>query len=77
MKSNKTEALWQTVAEIVRRSPQQAAALELETHAYILLTLLDFEISSSNLVAIYHSAIEGESLEWLIDRLNHEQFKHS
>lgn len=77
MKSDKSEALWQTIIEIVRRSPEQAAALELETNAYLLLTVLGFEISSGTVAVIYHSAIEGENLEWLVDRLNHERTKAS
>ncbi len=77
MKSNNSEVLWQTIIDIVRRSPEQSAALELETNAYILLTILGFEISSGTIAVIYHSAIEGENLEWLVDRLNHERTKAS
>lgn len=77
MKSDKNENLWLSIVEIIRNSPAQSAALELETQAYLLLTLLNYEISPRTIAVIYHSAVEGENLEWLVDRLEHEKFKVS
>ncbi|MBN8535805.1 MAG: hypothetical protein J0M15_02025 [Deltaproteobacteria bacterium] len=77
VKSEKTEALWLAIVDIIRLSPAQASALELESLAYLLLTILDYEISPDSLVVIYHSAVEGENLEWLIDRLEHKKPKAS
>ncbi|MBX9768029.1 MAG: hypothetical protein K2X47_12220 [Bdellovibrionales bacterium] len=73
----KVRVLWQSIIEIIRHSPAQAASVELESHAYLLLTILDHEISSSTIAVIYGSAVEGENLEWLMDRLDHEKSKAS
>lgn len=73
----KTEALWQQALNIIRASPSYSSATEFETIAYLLLTLLDYEISPHNITIIYHSAIEGENLKWLIDRLEHQKSKAS
>ncbi len=75
MKSEKAEAIWLAIVEIIRLSPAQASAIELESQAYLLLMILDYEISPGSIAVIYHSAVEGESLEWLIERLDHEKLK--
>lgn len=73
----KISVLWQSAVEIIRSSPVQSAAVEFETLAFMLLTVLGHEISSNTLVVVYHSAIEGENLEWLVDRLEHQRSKAS
>ncbi len=73
----KAEALWQTAVDIIGRSPEQMAALEFETAAGLVLTMLDLPSDDQSIAIAYFAAVEGENLEWFLDRLKHQKSKIS
>lgn len=77
MKSDKAEALWQQAVDIIRRSPEPMAALEFETAAGLVLTLFDLPSDEQSIAAAYFSAVEGESLEWFLERLKFQKSKRA
>ncbi len=75
MKSDKVEALWQQAVDIIRRSPEPMAALEFETAAGLVLTMLDMPSDDKSIAVAYFSAVEGESLQWFLERLAFQKSK--
>lgn len=73
--NTKAEALWQSAVEIIRRSPEPMAALEFETAAGLVLTMLDLPSDERSIAVAYYSAVEGENLEWFLDRLQFQKSK--
>nr|BFD65116.1 hypothetical protein HAGR004_01380 [Bdellovibrio sp. HAGR004] len=71
----KAEDLWQTAVDIIRRSPEPMAALEFETAAGLVLTMLDLPSDEQSIAIAYFAAVEGENLEWFLDRLHFQKSK--
>lgn len=71
----KVEALWLSAVEIIRRSPEPMAALEFETAAGLVLTMLDLPSDEQSIAIAYFAAVEGENLEWFLDRLQFQKSK--
>ncbi len=71
----KADALWESAVDIIRRSPAPMAALEFETTAGLLLTILGLPSDERSIAVAYFSAVEGENLEWLLDRLQFQKSK--
>jgi hypothetical protein len=69
------EQIWRQAVDCVRRAPDTGMGLEWETQVQMLLIILDIEITPIALNAAVTSALEGESLSWLISRIEHEQSK--
>jgi hypothetical protein len=73
----KVNALWQSAVDIIRRSPEPMAALEFETVAGLVLTMLDLPSDDRSIAVAYFSAVEGENLEWFVDRLQFQKSKQA
>ena len=71
MKCSAPESLWLQAVEVIRQSPSDGSSTEFASLAYQVLILLDYELSDTNLVVAYQTALEGEDISWLIDRLEH------
>ncbi len=71
----KAEVLWSSAVDIIRRSPAPMAALEFETTAGLVLTMLGLPSDERSIALAYFSAVEGENLEWLMDRLQFQKSK--
>lgn len=71
------ECMWSQAVDCIRRAPDTGMSLEWDTQVQMLLIALDFEITPVTLSAAMTSALEGESLSWLISRIEHEQSKAS
>lgn len=75
MRADQIKTLWQQAVDIIRRSPEPMAALEFETTVGLVLTMLDLPADERSIAVAYFSAVEGESLEWFLDRLEFERAK--
>ncbi len=75
MKPDNAEALWQQALQIIRDSPKPMAALEFETIAGLVLTLLGLPSDDQTIAVAYFSAVEGEDLKWFLERLQFQQSK--
>ncbi len=71
------ERIWRQAVDCVRRAPDTSMGLEWETQVQMLLIALDVDITPAILNAAVMSALEGESLSWLVSRIEHEQSKAS
>lgn len=71
------ERMWQQAIDFIRRAPDTGLALEWETQVQMLLIALSIEITPSILNVAFTSAMEGESLSWLLSRIEHDQSKAS
>jgi hypothetical protein len=69
------ERMWGQVVEYVRRAPATGLALDYETQVQLLLISLGIDSTPEILNVVTTSAIEGESLSWLISRIAHEYSK--
>ncbi len=64
------ETLWSEALQIVKQALLPGSSIELEEKLYLVLILLEVDITDENLVEAYRSAVGGEPLQWLIERLN-------
>lgn len=64
-----TEKLWAEAIAIVAAAPSRNCGVDFDEKVYLLFALLGIEINNQNLNCAYHSALAGESFEWLLDRL--------
>lgn len=71
------ERMWNQAVDCIRRAPDTGMSLEWDTQVQMLLIALDVEITSVTLTAAITSALEGESISWLLSRIEHEQSKVS
>lgn len=67
------EKLWQNAVALVKSAPAFGTSLELDETLSLLLIALKADLTNENFIEAYRSAIEGESLEWLLERLKHRQ----
>jgi hypothetical protein len=65
------DKFWAEAIAIVQAAPRVGSNLELEERLSLVLLLLEFDLSNENYVEAYRSALNGEPLEWLIERLRH------
>lgn len=61
---------WAKAKEYVHATPD---ALEFECQVQLLFISLEIEITAANLAVAYFSAVDSESLEFFLSRLEHEQ----
>jgi len=71
------ERIWRQAVDCVRRAPETGMGLEWDTQVQMLLIAIDIEITPITLNAAVTSALEGESLTWLVSRIEHELSKIS
>jgi hypothetical protein len=67
------ELLWLNAVAQVKSAPAFGASLELDETFSLLLIALKADLTNDNFVEVYRSATEGESLEWLLERLKHRR----
>lgn len=71
------ERMWSLAVDCVRRAPHSGLSLDWDSQVQLLLIALDIEITPVTLNVTFTSALEGESLSWLLSRIEHEQSKSS
>lgn len=66
------DRLWRKAKEYIHATPN---ALEFECQVQLLFVSLEIEIEAAKLVIAYFSAVEDESIDWMLSRLEHEKSK--
>lgn len=65
------QVIWEKALRFVQRSPGVGSSLELEESLSFVLIGLGLDLSAENFLDAYRSAVEGEPLGWLQERIKH------